>query len=81
MTTKEQLHQLVEQLPESELATAEGLLAALLDTVEDPVYRMLLDAEEEDEPLTEEDEAAIEEGLKQYREGKVKPLQSTNTAS
>ena len=74
MTIKEQLHELVDQLPESELATAERMLAALRDSAQDPVYRMLLEAEEDDEPTTEEDVAAITEGWKQYREGKVKPL-------
>ena len=75
MTTKEQLRELVDQVPESELATAELLLAALWDIAQDPVYRALQDAREDDEPTTEEDIMAIEKGWEQYRQGKGRYLE------
>ena len=55
MTTKERLHQLVDDLPESEVATAERVLAALRDTAEYDEGRQhsLDDAPEED--ATEEE--------------------------
>lgn len=72
-TTKASLHRLVDELPERELATAERFLAYLRDTY-DPVLRSLEDAPEDDEPLTREDEAAIEEGRAAYRRGETVTL-------
>lgn len=64
MTTKDALHRLIDELPESELATAWHLLEPLraLRAESDPVLRAFLNAPEDDEPLTEEEIAAIEEG-------------------
>ena len=74
MTTKERLHQLVDQLSENEMTAAERILQAFHDNSLDSLSRALLEAEEDDEPLTEEDEAAIADGIEQYKQGKVKPL-------
>ena len=71
MTTKEQLHHLVDQLPEREIPTAQRILEALRDT-SDPVARLLDSAPMDDEPLTNEDRAAIEEGREQVRRGEVR---------
>ncbi len=65
MTTKERLHQLVDQLPESEVATATRVLEALRAAA-DP----LASAPEDDEPTTAEDRRAIKEGWELYRQGK-----------
>lgn len=54
MTTKEALHRLIDELPESE---AEQLLRALQTT--DPVVRTLELAAEDDEPLSEQERASI----------------------
>ena len=68
MTTKERLHQLVDRLPESELATAEHVLAALARP--DDAYRQAIaNAPEDDESITAEDLAAIEEGWDDYESG------------
>lgn len=72
MTTKERLHQLVDQLPESEVATAARLLEALRATA-DPVARLLDSAPIDDEPLTDEDLAAIREGREAHRRGEGRP--------
>lgn len=65
MTTKERLHQLVDQLPASEVATAARVLEALPATA-DP----LASAPEDDEPTTDADRDAISEGWRLYREEK-----------
>ncbi len=56
MATKESLHRLVDELPESLLEEAEQYLQALRD---DPMLNTLLSAPWDDEPTTpEEDEGA-----------------------
>ena len=50
MTSRAQLHEIVDMLPESELASAQRLLRALPD---DPVLRALLAAPLDDEPVPE----------------------------
>lgn len=72
MTTKEQLHELIDQLPDSEADTAARVLTALRDTA-DPFLKMLAEAPEDDEPITPTDEAAIAEGREAYRRGEVRP--------
>jgi predicted transcriptional regulator len=59
VTTKEKLQHLVDGLSEHE---AERALVLVEDKLEDPLVRVLEDAPEDDEPITEEDEAAISEG-------------------
>lgn len=73
MTTKERLHQLVDQLPDSETDKA----ARLLEELADPVLRMLASAPIDDEPLADEDRAAIAEGRGQYRRGEGTYLKRT----
>lgn len=66
MPPKEQLHQLVDRLPDSEIQTALKLLTALNM---DPLTLLLLNAPDDDEPYTEqqqredaEADAAIDRG-------------------
>lgn len=65
MTPKKRLHQLVDQLPDSETDKAARFLRELTD----PVLRMLASAPANDEPTTDEDHAAIAAGRAQYRRG------------
>jgi hypothetical protein len=58
MTTKERLHALVDELSEPE---AERALRLVEKEHEDPVIAAFRDAPEDDEPWTDEDEAAIAE--------------------
>lgn len=58
MTTRSELYKLIDELPDSALPVAEQRLAEL----NDPVLLSLLNAPEDDEPLTSEDLASIEEG-------------------
>ncbi|HYU20896.1 MAG TPA: hypothetical protein VEQ11_19590 [Chloroflexota bacterium] len=70
MTTKEALHRLVDELPECLLDDAERHLRAVRD---DPVLRAFMEAPEDDEPLTAEEIAAIEEGEAELQRGETIP--------
>ncbi len=67
---REELHRLIDQLPED----AVDPVVWLLRRVQDPMIRVLDSAPLDDEPLTPEDEAAIREGLEAYRRGEVVSL-------
>lgn len=71
MVTKQQLHDLVNELPEDRLPAAEKLLRSLHDLPSDPFLRSLLLAPEDDEPLTDEQGAGIEEALQDVAEGRT----------
>ena len=57
MTSRAQLHEIVDMLPESELAAAQRLLTALPD---DRVLRALLTAPIDDEPVTDEEREILD---------------------
>lgn len=61
--TRDRLHRLSDDFPEQDLPAVEQLLAERRPK-DDPFLRMLAEAPEADEPLTAEDVAAIEEGLR-----------------
>jgi hypothetical protein len=73
MIVKEELHRLVDALPEREVAAARRYLEYLRDVGSDPVLRAFMAAPEDDEPLTEEDEAAIREAEEEVARGEVIP--------
>ena len=79
MTTKERLHQLIEELPEEEFSAAERLLEALRHTGQhrDPILELLARAPLDDEPLSDEDRAAHRAGMEEYRAGRSRPLRET----
>ena len=58
---KTRLHWLVDRLPEEEVHAAERYLAYLTEQA-DPLVTALSNAAEVDEPLTDDDRAALEEG-------------------
>ncbi len=58
MTTKERLHELVDELSEPE---AERALSLVEKERDDPVIAAFREAPEDDEPWTDEDEAAMAE--------------------
>jgi hypothetical protein len=60
MVPRDNLHRLVDTLPESELERAERVLEALRQAAESP-YRPLEDAPLDNEPETPEERAAVEE--------------------
>ena len=74
MTAKEELHRIVDLLPDSETQAALRFLEYLRDAPhDDPVTPMLLSAPEDSEPLSPEEEAAVEKGLQEMRSGQTIP--------
>jgi hypothetical protein len=65
--TKERLHALVEDLPESAWPAAERILRDLTD----PLLRTLMQAPEDDEPETPEEAAAVQEAYDAIERGEV----------
>ena len=81
-TTIDDLHRLVDQLPPSDLYAARRYLEYLRDraaglpaTAEDPVVRAFSEAPLDDEALTSEEVAAIDEGRAAAAAGDVRPLE------
>jgi len=67
---KERLYRLVDQIPEREIHAAERYLEYLAEHG-DPFMRALLNAPESDEPLSDEDREALEEGRAALAAGDV----------
>lgn len=65
MLTRDQLHHLIDELPESEIDTAGRFLQARTD----PLLRALMDAPPDDEPETEEERAAVAEARSEIARG------------
>jgi predicted transcriptional regulator len=72
MTTKEQLHRLIDDLSDGE---ADMALRTLGEQHEDPLLRAIANAPEDDEPLTSADEAAIAEGQADIAAGRTVSLE------
>jgi len=68
MENRQTLHTLVDELPEPELPAARRYLEYLRQTA-DPLRRALESAPVDDEPLTDDDRAAIRKGRKENAEG------------
>lgn len=71
--SRDRIHELVDQLPESELPTARRVLEGL-SSLSDPVLRALLEASEEDRPLTDEERDALREGEEDVRHDRLRSL-------
>ena len=72
MTTKEQIHRLVDDLPESELQTVKRVLEGLSAlSPSDPVAEALANAPLDDESVTDEEARAIAEGERDIEAGQV----------
>ena len=80
MTTKERIHQLVEDLPESELETAKRVLEALSAlSSSNPVVEALGNAPVDDESVPDEEAQAIEEGERDIEAGQVVSVDQVRT--
>lgn len=75
MTTKERLHGLIDELPESILPEAERLLESLRSGPKDPVLRAFLEAPADDEPDSPEDAAGDQEAWADLRAGRIYSLE------
>lgn len=75
MITKQDLRRIVDDLPDdvpaSELLVAKRFLEYLRERWNDPVRRMLENAPYEDELISEEEDAAVEEARRELRAGEV----------
>jgi hypothetical protein len=70
MTTKDRLHQLVDELPEGDIAdAAERLLEELRDHGDNPLARKLLSAPIDDEPETDEERRLVQEARDELARG------------
>ena len=67
---RETLHDLVNRIPEHDLAAAQRYPEYLAIS---PAYRAALSAPLDDEPVTAGDSEAIEKAVDEIREGKVAP--------
>ena len=66
MTTREKLHRIVDELPEEELDAA---LRAIETRSDDPLIRRLESAPAEDEEISAEEEAAVQEARDELAKG------------
>lgn len=73
MSIKEELHELVDALPESELRVARRLLEYLRTVTDDPFLRALRDAPEDEEPMTAEQKAAVDKAWQRCLRGTAMP--------
>ena len=71
---KERLYRLVDQIPEGEVHTAERFLEYLM-TADDPVLRALMNAPEDDEPVSAEEEEAVREALEDVAAGRMHSME------
>lgn len=75
VVTKHDLHQLIDEIPEQEHQAAADYLKRLRDLANDPVYQAFMNAPIDDEPLTEEDLAAIKEAEAEIARGEYYSLE------
>lgn len=68
-TTRERLHELLDHLPEDLLDDAEAAIVALAT----PPHCPPSEAPEDDEPITDEDVAALREGHEEYLRSELIP--------
>jgi hypothetical protein len=71
---KERLYRLIERIPEDEVHTAERFLEYLASS-DDPVMRALMNAPEDDEAVTPEEEEAVREALEDVAAGRMHSLE------
>lgn len=64
------LHRLVDELPDASVDAA----GRLLERAQDPMLAVLDAAPADDEPLTDDDVAAVQEGEAAYRRGECQSL-------
>ena len=68
---KERLYRLVDRIPDGEVHTAERFLEYLASVDDDPLVRALMNAPDMEEPLSDEDREALEEGRRALEAGDI----------
>ncbi len=72
MIAREELHELIDRLPDSELPSVRRqLLEHIAEATNDPVLRAFLDAPLDDEPETEEEREAVARAKEDLAAGRV----------
>ncbi len=71
MSAKEELHQLIDKLPEGELQAAQRFLEYLCNREGYGLLRALHEAPEDDEPEAPEEAAAVRKAREQLARGEV----------
>ena len=71
--TKDDLHHLIDDLPDSEVQAAARYIQ-YLQSNRDPFVQALLDAPLDDEPETVEERKIADEAWQEYLDGKARPL-------
>ena len=72
MTIKDELHRLVDELPQKELHGAKRFLEYLRN-MGDPLLQALMEAPEDDEPTTPEEDKGADEAWQEYLRGEARP--------
>lgn len=70
MATREEVHRIIDELPENEIHAARRFLE-YLRSLGDPVLRALAEAPEDDEPETEEERAAVAKARQEIAANKI----------
>jgi hypothetical protein len=73
IASKEQLHRLIDELPEHELHAAQRFLEYLRDIGSDSVLRALMEASEDDEPTTPDEDEGAADAWHEYLRGEARP--------
>lgn len=74
MTVKEELHRIVDLLPDAEIQAVLRFLQYLREArYDDRVSRLLMSAPEDPEPLTAEEALAVDRALEEFRKGQTIP--------
>ena len=72
MTIKDELHRLVDELPQKELHGAKRFLEYLRN-MGDPLLQALMEAPEDEEPTTPEEDEGAKEAWREYLRGEARP--------
>jgi hypothetical protein len=79
VTAKEELHRLIDWVPEPEVHAARRFLEFLSSANDDPFLRALTEAPEDDEPSGLEEDQSAQEGWEEYRRGKARAWEEVRT--
>ena len=71
-TTREEVKDLIDCVPTDELLVVKRYVQYIVD-IQDPVFKSLLDAPVDDEPVTESDKAALRESREDIAAGRLIP--------
>ena len=73
MSIKDDLHRLVDALPEQEIHAAQRYMEYLRGGGSDEFVRALMEAPEDDEPMTAEEAQGADEAWQEYLRGEARP--------